>query len=216
MNKKIVLILTFLGYANNTLFASGISLVVKNMLGALSSRGAQDVGDFVRADTELTPELLQDDKLNETLHNYLQEKYPSLLFVKNDRKSELVFWTENYNDIIARRNIIYIGSEWEKALVNQETKNKCLKQLDAIIRFYLQKNASGFYDQRMLVIAGIDVSLGIMSWNKFPRLQNTFGGRVKIGAIAFVIGLPVTTAINCALHEVYDCAYDKPNAVLNK
>lgn len=182
------------------LYSSTPLSLLKSVVYSLGYRAAQDMGHAVQAeDSEIVPELLQDDKLDATLQHMLTEKYPGLVFVK-----------QQGGDLTAHRNIIYVGREWETALMAEEYKDDFMPLFEEVIRYYLQKNASGFYDKNLVGTIGSDVAIGIACWNQFPQLQNCFKGRLKIAGLTCVLGMAATRAIMLGHHAWYDFVSQKP------
>lgn len=174
--------------------------IIKSVIYSCGSHGAQEIGRTTKAnDSNVIPEVLQDDKLDTTLQNMLTEKYPELIFVK-----------QNGGNITAHRNIIYVGKDWEKTLTSEEHRQRFMPFFEEGVRYYLQKNANGFYDKKLVGTVSSDVAIGVACWKKFPRMQNSLQGRLKIAGLTCVLGTVATTAITRSYHTWYDFVSYKP------
>lgn len=198
MNKKSLFILCV------SLFFSFLecSNIVSSFIWSCGSRGAQEVSNTICAEGgEMVPEILQDDKLEKELHEHLQKRHPTMIFVKRPG-----------NDITAHRNIIYIGAEWEAALIKE--RDDFLPLFEQVIDYYWEKNINRFYDNSLANMVVLDVGIGVLCWKKFLKLHRTLPGRLKIAGITCAAGMIITNTVNTSLNAVYDWAHNKPKSSL--
>lgn len=166
----------------------------QGIMWALGSRGGQEITEGVRSDDSTPlPSELKYPKLHVSLQKHLENKYYYLVFRK-----------EQGSVLRAQRNVIYIGHVWEEALLNDETKENAMKLLEAAIEYFSRKNASGFYDIKLMNVVSADVVVGLGCWKSMPYYQNCFKGRVKIAVVTSAGGY----AVNRLIHYMYDDLYN--------